>query len=215
MDQLEEESFLDELMSLRQEDAPSPWEANPGGNLLFYASESAAQARSGPMDVAPFGDLLAPMPTAAPLHRPHEEFNFDYLSEVCNPYRSCAGDRVPAGVVHAADQALGQYPLHHAMTERETSGGKLHRGGGLSSSPALFKFGAGGRGTGESSGTTISMIRGRGVVSGTHTSMPSGGAPSKNLMAERRRRKRLNDRLSMLRSIVPKISKVCRIRIVL
>ncbi|XP_044504075.1 transcription factor ICE1-like [Mangifera indica] len=45
-------------------------------------------------------------------------------------------------------------------------------------------------------------------VSGGDNKGKKEGLPARSLMAERRRRKKLNDRLYMLRSIVPKISKL-------
>ncbi|XP_048527140.1 transcription factor BHLH3-like [Triticum urartu] len=211
MDQLDEQSFLDELMSLPREEAPAPapapWPAYQGSgmmttsDLLFYGGEGA-EASSGTDIAGPF--LQQPMapPQAAPPHRPHEEFNFDCLSEVCNPYRSSAGVVPGPGVVHGVGQSLAQYPLHDAMAENGTSGSKLHHGGGgSSSSPPFVLAGVAGEGS--------EMTRG--VFSGAHPrSKLNGGTTSKNLMAERRRRKRLNDRLSMLRSIVPKITKMDR-----
>jgi hypothetical protein len=205
MDQFDEESFLDELMSLpRPEQAPEPepepWQAMyPGSSttmseLIFHGGDQGAsgQARNG-LDIAPFQEPMAPPPLQAAPPRPHEEFNFDYLSEVCNPYRGF----VPGpGFVGAAGQTL-THPFHDAMAEDETSGDKLFHGGG-----STFIFGGGGAGG--------MMVNGmiKGDPGDNPRSKLNGGAPSKNLMAERRRRKRLNDRLSMLRSIVPKISKV-------
>lgn len=49
---------------------------------------------------------------------------------------------------------------------------------------------------------------GNSTVTGGDQKGKKKGLPAKNLMAERRRRKKLNDRLYMLRSVVPKISKV-------
>ncbi|KAL2935733.1 Transcription factor ICE1 [Bienertia sinuspersici] len=48
------------------------------------------------------------------------------------------------------------------------------------------------------------------TVTGGDSKGKKKGLPAKNLMAERRRRKKLNDRLYMLRSVVPKISKMDR-----
>nr|GMD05692.1 transcription factor ICE1-like [Ipomoea batatas] len=67
----------------------------------------------------------------------------------------------------------------------------------------------------ENSGKVDESVKNGGISSSNATGGDQKGKkkglPAKNLMAERRRRKKLNDRLYMLRSVVPKISKVNKI----
>ncbi|XP_073106162.1 transcription factor BHLH3-like [Elaeis guineensis] len=183
--ELDELGFLEELLALRGE----TWDTLPGGmNHEFFSSESSLDCFHENQSLVPpsfsaFEGLAAPA-----------EPNFDCLSEV---YRLLG-----AGFAAAAPEIQSssvQSPLEDGKVGPVVHGDRREVVG---DGQTVCKVEMG-------PPAEAPVVLGMGGCS-DRKKRRAEGLQSKNLMAERRRRKRLNDRLSMLRSIVPKISKMDR-----